>query len=223
MSNVSDMYIQQATSIIVENNYFGREVRIMDSKSISLQNNDIRNLQITDFDSSEYDANPSQYRGSRDLKILNNRINTRLGEFPLIIDQMMEESAVELRLHNNMKNMPKNIEISGNQVICSRSFVLMKNMRRDARGYVDNLRILNNHVKKTWASMNQGIIELRTDINIPNHGLNNCSVKGNHFARSSTRGDLPWDVLVATSGATNLSVDSSDNFFNNRGVNIQRS
>ena len=79
MSNVSDMYIQQATSIIVENNYFGSQVRIMDTRSITVQNNDIQNLQIIDFDSPEYDANTSQYRGSRDIKISNNKINTTLG------------------------------------------------------------------------------------------------------------------------------------------------
>ena len=119
--------------------------------------------------------------------------------------------------------MPKNIEISENQVICSRSFVLMKDIRRESKDYVDNLRVWNNSVVKTWASINQGIVELRTDSDVPNHGLNNCSLKGNYFTRSSTTdGDLPWDVLITTPGARNLSVDSSYNFFNNLGVKIEK-
>lgn len=226
MSNVSDMYTQQATSIILKNNYFTSQVRIMDTRSITIQNNDIQNLQIIDFDSPEYDTNTSQYRGSRDIKIFDNKINTTLGgssEDPLTADRAKHDSAVELRLHNNIDNMPKNIEISGNQVICSRSFVLMKDIRSEAKDYVDNLKVSNNSVTKTWASTNQGIVELRTDSGVPNHGLNNCSLKGNYFTRSSTiGGDLPWDVLITTSGANNLSVDSSYNFFNNLGVKIRK-
>jgi hypothetical protein len=224
MSNVSDMYIQQATSIIVENNYFGSQVRIMDTRSITVQNNDIQNLQIIDFDSPEYDANTSQYRGSRDIKISDNKINTTLGgEGSLAADHASQVSAVELRLHNNIYNMPKNIVISGNQVICSRSFILMKDIRSESKDYVDNLRVWNNSVVKTWASIDQGIVELRTDSDVPNHGLNNCSLKGNYFTRSLTiEGDLPWDVLITTPGARNLSVDSSYNLFNNLGVKIEK-
>jgi hypothetical protein len=224
MSNVSDMYIQQATSIIVENNYFGSQVRIMDTRSITVQNNDIQNLQVIDFDSPEYDANTSQYRGSRDIKISDNKINTTLGnEGSLAADRASQVSAIELRLHNNIDNMPKNIEISGNQVICSRSFVLMKDIRSEAKDYVENLRVLNNSVVKTWASGNEGIVELRTDSDVPNHGLNKCTLKGNYFVRSSTTdSNLPWDVLVTTSGAKNLSADNSYNFFYNLGVKIEK-
>jgi hypothetical protein len=225
MSNVSDMYIQQATSIIVENNYFSSQVRIMDSRSIIMQNNDIQNLQIIDFDSPQYDTNTSQYRGSRDIRVSGNKIDTTLGggveDSPAEADHATHDSAVELRLHNNIDNMPKNIEISGNQVICSRSFVLMKDIKIEAKDYVDNLRVSKNSVIKTWASINQGIVELRTIPDVPNHGLNDCSLEGNNFTKSSTiDDDLPWDVLITTLGATNLSVDASNNFFNNLGVKI---
>jgi hypothetical protein len=223
LSNVSDMYIQQSTSVTVEKNYFGRQVRIMDSRSITVKNNDIRNLQIIDFDSADYDANPSQYRGSRGIKVSNSRLDTQLGTgAPLSADNAGNLSAIEIRLHNNIFNMPKHIEIAGNHVVCARSFVLMKDMRSDAQDYVDDLRIWNNTVEKTSATLNQGIIELRTNSRIPKEGLNNCFIMANYFARSSvSKSNLPWDVLVTTSGANNFFVDSSSNHFNNLGLKVE--
>jgi hypothetical protein len=75
-------------------------------------------------------------------------------------------------------------------------------------------------VLKTSAFSNQGIIELHTNSAVPRHGLDNCSIRENYFARSSVGDDqLPWDVLVTTSGVSNLIADNS-NDFNNLGVKI---
>lgn len=116
--------------------------------------------------------------------------------------------------------MPKRITINGNQVITNRVFLLMKDMRDDAKDYVDGLEILNNKVLKTSAISNQGIVELRANPNVPKAGLNNCSISDNCFARSSVSDDqLPWDVLVTTQGVSNLIIDDS-NEFGNLGVKI---
>lgn len=218
LSNVSDMYIQQATSVLVENNHFASQVRIMDSRALTIRHNDIENLQIVDFDSPSYDLNTAQYRGSRDIVISENRINTELNIAGA--NHINRDTAVEILLHNNVQNMPKRITISGNQIITSRVFLLMKDMRDDTKDYVDGLEISNNRVLKTSAISNQGIIELRTDPNVPKDGLDNCSIRDNYFARSSVGDDqLPWDVLVTTSGVSNLIADNS-NDFNNLGVKI---
>jgi hypothetical protein len=218
LSNVSDMYIQQATSVLVENNYFASQVRIMDSRSLIIRHNDIENLQIVDFDSSSYDLNSAQYRGSRDIIITENRINTELNVTGS--NHVNRDTAVEILLHNNVQNMPKRITINGNQVITNRVFLLMKDMRDDAKDYVDGLEILNNKVLKTSAISNQGIVELRANPNVPKAGLNNCSISDNCFARSSVSDDqLPWDVLVTTQGVSNLIIDDS-NEFGNLGVKI---
>ena len=213
------MYIQQSTSVLIENNYFGSQVRIMDSRSLTIRQNDIENLQIVDFDSPSYDLNTAQYRGSRDIVISDNRINTELSTAGLF--HVNRDTAVEIMLHNNIDNMPKRIAITGNQVITSRIFLLMKDMRGDAKDYVDYLKISNNNVLKTSAIANQGLIELHTNSSVPKHGLDNCSITENHFARSSVNEDqLPWDVLVTTSGVSNLIADDS-NDFGNLGVKIK--
>ena len=218
LSNVSDMYIQQATSVLVENNYFASQVRIMDSRSLIIRHNDVENLQIVDFDSPSYDLNTAQYRGSRDIVISENRINTELNIAGS--NHVKRDTAVEIMLHNNVQNLPKRITITGNQIITNRVFLLMKDMRDDAKDYVDGLEISNNRVLKTSAISNQGIVELRTNSNVPNDGLDNCSISDNYFARSSVSDDqLPWDVLVTTPGASNLIVDDS-NEFGNLGVKI---
>jgi hypothetical protein len=213
LSNVSDMYIQQATSVLIENNYFSSQVRIMDSRALTIRHNDIENLQIVDFDSPSYDLNTAQYRGSRDIVISENRINTELniaGE-----NHVNRDTAVEILLHNNIQNMPKRITISGNQIFTNRVFLLMKDIRDDAKDYVDGLEISNNRVLKTSAISNQGIIELRTNPNVPKDGLDNCLIRDNYFVRSSVSEDqLPWDVLVSTPGVSNLIVDKSNDFGN---------
>jgi len=201
LSNVSDMYIQQATSVIVENNYFGSQVRIKDSRLVSLRNNGVRNLQIIDFDSEAFDTHPSLYRGSKEIIISNNRINTKANSW----DQKKRGKAkpidaIEIMLHNNIANMPKDIEISSNQVTCSAAFVNMKGMRSDSKDYIDNLKIWNNSVIKTSAVATRGIIELHINSNVPNQGLNSCSIIGNSVAESQ----LPWDLLVTPSGVKNL-------------------
>jgi hypothetical protein len=217
-SNVSDMYIQQASSVMLENNYFGRQLRIMDSRSLVIRHNEIENLQIIDFDSPSYDLNNAQYRGSRDIVISENKINTGLSRIGLA--DVNPDTAVEIKLNNNITNMPKKIQITGNEVICRRIFLLMKDMHGDAKDYVDGLKIWNNTVLKTSAFSNQGIIELHTNSAVPKHGLDNCSIRENYFARSSVGDDqLPWDVLVTTSGVSNLIADNS-NDFNNLGVKI---
>lgn len=218
LSNVSDMYIQQATSVLIENNYFGSQIRIMDSRSLTIRNNDIENLQIVDFDSPSYDLNTAQYRGSRDIVISDNRINTELSTAGL--NNMNHDTAIEIMLHNNIDNMPKRITVTGNQVIARRIFLLIKDMRNDAKDYVDGLKISNNRILKTYAITNQGIIELHTNSRVPKHGLDNCTIKENYFARSAVSDDqLPWDVLVTTPGVNNLIVDDS-NDFSNLGVKI---
>jgi hypothetical protein len=218
LSNVSDMYIQQATSVLVENNYFASQVRIMDSRALTIRHNDIENLQIIDFDSPSYDLNTAQYRGSRDIVLSENRINTELNIAGS--NHVNRDTAIEILLHNNVQNMPKRITITGNRITTNRVFLLMKDMRDDAKDYIDNLEISNNKVLKTSAISNQGIIELRTNPNVPKDGLDNCSIRDNYFARSSVSEDqLPWDVLVTTAGVSNLIADDS-NDFGNLGVEI---
>jgi hypothetical protein len=217
LSNVSDMYIQQATSVLVENNYFASQVRIMDSRSLVIRHNDIENLQIVDFDSPSYDLNTAQYRGSRDIAVTKNRINTELNTGS---NHVNRDTAVEILLHNNVQNMPKRVTITDNQVITNRVFLLMKDMKDDAKDYVDGLGISNNRVLKTSAISNQGIVELRTNSKVPKNGLDNCSIRDNYFARSSVSDNqLPWDVLVTTPGVSNLILDDS-NKFGNLGVKI---
>jgi hypothetical protein len=123
-SNVSDMHIQQATSVMLEYNYFGRQLRIMDSRSLVIRHNEIENLQIIDFDSPSYDMNNAQYRGSRDIVISENKINTGLSRIGLA--DVNYDTAVENILNNNITNIPKKIQITGNEVICRRTFLLMK-------------------------------------------------------------------------------------------------
>jgi hypothetical protein len=219
LSNVSDMYIQQSKSVLVENNCFGGQVRIMDSRLITICNNYTKNIQIIDFDSPEYDSNPSRFRGSRDITISNNTMNTGLfQQVRLSTNNRSTDNAVEILLHNNFANSPKNIEISGNQVICYRAFIVMTNMRQDSKDYLDNLKIWNNSVSMTSAFRNKGIIELHANSDVPKQGLNNCSIKGNYFARSSVSyNQLPWDVLATPRGVSGLFVDSTNNF-NNLGV-----
>jgi hypothetical protein len=220
LSNVSDIYIQQSKSVLIENNYFGSQVRIMDSRLVSLGNNGIRNLQIIDFDSQAYDINPSQYRGSRDIIISNSRIDTDLSSGVQIKTANGNPiDAIEIMLHNNILNMPKNIEISSNQATCSAAFISMKGLRPDSKDYIDNLKIWNNSVIKTSALANRGIIELHTNSNVPMQGLNNCSIKGNCFERSCVaESQLPWDVLVTPFGVKNMYIDITNNSFNNLGV-----
>jgi len=76
----------------------------------------------------------------------------------------------------------------------------MKGMRSDSKDYIDNLKIWNNSVIKTSAVATRGIIELHINSNVPNQGLNSCSIIGNSVAESQ----LPWDLLVTPSGVKNL-------------------
>jgi hypothetical protein len=213
------MYIQQAEAITVENNYFGSEIRIMDSRSIIIRNNDFQNLKIVDFDSPTYDFNRSQFRGSKDITISNNRIDTALGGVQLVDGS--RDTAIEIILHNNLANMPKDIEISANQIACFRSFIVMKEMSANTRDYIADLLIFNNSVIKTSAFTNQGIIELRNNSDTPKHGLDYCIITGNYIAKASVSNDrLPWDVLITDSSPTSLILVDRTNRFNNLGVKI---
>jgi hypothetical protein len=112
--------------------------------------------------------------------------------------------------------MPRDITISGNHARSRRIFVQLDQIPAGALDALSELFITGNHVVWHEAFDTIGVIYLNTNAAAAqDDGLRNVVISNNRIVASSAT-PIPWDVQIATPGASNIHV--LNNFFGNNGV-----